>query len=487
MPAHDPELVNFHGERVDIDLAAANLAWELAEMLYLLGDKLDQGVARLVRENLDRRIFTPFRNMVEGRRQPIWWLTTTNNWNAVCLSGVTGAALTLLEPACERAFFIAAAEHYSKNFLAGFTPDGYCSEGVGYWNYGFGHYTYLTEAIWQATHGQLDLLAIEQAQAPARYGARIEIINDVFPSFADCSVDAKPAPPHWMHYLNRRLGLGLTRYRQVDPVAAHGGLVTTCMYAFDNSASDAPAPTTSPVELGPRTWFEHGGVLICRPGDHTACSIGLAAKGGHNAEHHNHNDVGSYIVVLGERPVLTDPGSEVYTRRTFSPRRYESQVLNSFGHPVPVIAGQLQRTGRDARGRILQTEFTESTDTLILDLSSAYDVPDLTSLRRTFIYSRSDGGSLKIIDRMHAKQPITFENALVTFGHFEQVGHQTLRVHDGSSVLRVSIDSAGKPFQIHTQTLTENVRYDRQPQRLGLRLKKPASQVRLSLTMTADR
>jgi len=32
--------------------------------------------------------------------------------------------------------FAAAAEKYVENFLAGFTPDGYCSEGLGYWNYG---------------------------------------------------------------------------------------------------------------------------------------------------------------------------------------------------------------------------------------------------------------------------------------------------------------------------------------------------------------
>lgn len=31
--------------------------------------------------------------------------------------------------------------------------------------------------------------------------------------------------------------------------------------------------------------------------------------------------------------MLADPGSEVYTSRTFSDKRYESNVLNSFGHP----------------------------------------------------------------------------------------------------------------------------------------------------------
>ena len=44
------------------------------------------------------------------------------------------------------------------NFLKGFTPDGYCGEGTGYWNYGFGHYVLLSEEIRLATGGQIDLL-----------------------------------------------------------------------------------------------------------------------------------------------------------------------------------------------------------------------------------------------------------------------------------------------------------------------------------------
>ena len=36
--------------------------------------------------------------------------------------------------------------------------------------------------------------------------------------------------------------------------------------------------------------------------------LGVALKGGHNAEHHNHNDVGSYVVALAGTTPLLDPG-----------------------------------------------------------------------------------------------------------------------------------------------------------------------------------
>ena len=138
MPAHDGRLDNFHGRAVEMDLGATMLAWDLATADYLLGEKLSAPTRQLLRDNLARRIFRPFREMVEGRRKEIYWLAATHNWNAVCLAGITGAALASVEAPGDRAFFVAAARHYIKNFLRGFTPDGYCSEGLGYWNYGFG-------------------------------------------------------------------------------------------------------------------------------------------------------------------------------------------------------------------------------------------------------------------------------------------------------------------------------------------------------------
>ena len=127
---------------------------------------------RLLRENLDRRIFRPFRDMVEGRAKEIYWLRATHNWNAVCLAGVTGSALATLDSREDRAFFVAAARYYIQNFLRGFTPDGYCSEGLGYWNYGFGYFAMLSEAIRQATDSKIDLLADPAARGPAFFGVR---------------------------------------------------------------------------------------------------------------------------------------------------------------------------------------------------------------------------------------------------------------------------------------------------------------------------
>ena len=57
----------------------------------------------------------------------------------------------------------------------------------------------------------------------------------------------------------------------------------------------------------------------------------VAAEGGHNAQSHNHNDVGNVIVFADGRPVLVDAGVEEYTSKTFSSRRYEIWTMQSPG------------------------------------------------------------------------------------------------------------------------------------------------------------
>jgi len=483
MPAHDRQLTNFHGKEVDIDLGSSMLAWSLATADYLLGDKLSPEIRRLIRENLNKRIFQPYSDMVAGKRKKNWWVTTTNNWNAVCLGGVTGSALAVLDSKDSRAFYIAAAEHYSKNFLKGFTDDGYCSEGLGYWNYGFGYYAMLSEMILQATGGELDLMQADKAKQAAEFGSKIEIANGVYPAFADCSINAKPSSS-LMYYVSRHLGLGLSSWEKVDPVSSGGSLYQSMMYSFPNSASKARSARNVFSGPGIRSWFDKAGVLICRPALNSSCRLAVALKGGHNNEHHNHNDVGSFVVVLGDEPLLLDPGGEVYTARTFSSRRYDSNVLNSFGHPVPVVAGKLQRTGSRARGKIVRHEFTDSTDILILDISSAYDVPELKKLERTFVYSRSGAGSLTVTDEVTFSRPSDFGTALITFDQWKKISSSLLTIYDQKERLSVNIEVSGADFEIKPETIKEDLSGGRLPTRLGINLKRPVTHAVVTLTIS---
>lgn len=497
LPAADEKLKNFHGEIVEIDLWSSKLAWNLAIADSLLGERLKPAVRTMLRENVDRRVLTPYLQMIRGQSPAVFlhgrdepsttmhWLTTKNNWNAVCLAGVTGAALAQIESRQTRAEFIAAAEVYSSHFLAGFTSDGYCSEGLGYWNYGFGHFVMLSETIRRATGGNVDLLSAPEARMPSRFGRAIEILNGISPAFADCPIGAKPSASI-LRLLDRREGVRDPADDRNPISEAPSTLFEALIYGIELEpvASSAPATTTAPRStraLPVRDWFDVAGVLVGRPRPGEKSQFAVALKGGHNGESHNHNDVGSFVVVNGNQAVLLDPGSEVYTARTFSSRRYESKLLNSFGHPVPVVAGQLQRTGKAAAARVLRSEFSDSVDKFELDLTSVYAVPALKDLRRTFVYGRDNGGSLEVIDNVEMTTPQAFGTALLTLGSWKRESDRTLLVTTGELSLRIDIDTGGLEFSIDAEEIHENAPV--KPTRLGINLRQPTAKAMIRLTI----
>lgn len=493
LPAHDRSLDNFYGRNITIDLASSALGWNLAMTDFLLGSKLRPEVLSELRGKVRSRVIEPYQEMIRGNRQADFWVTATHNWNAVCLAGVTGAGLIECDSIDERAELIAAAEMNSKYFLSGFTPDGYCSEGLGYWNYGFGHFAVLSEIVRFVTGDGIDLLSQPEARMPALFGARTEMANGISPAFADCNVNQTPSSG-LMWLLNRRLGLGMERYREsadarsLGASGAGGGFLCSAMIRALIVQEEQSDTTRQPSAIsGIRSWFSDAGVLICRPKSEIRNrkseirnpGMAVALKGGHNAEHHNHNDLGSFVVLCGKNLMLLDPGPEVYTARTFSSRRYESNLLNSWGHPVPVVAGKLQRHGAEARAKVLRTEFTDDSDILQLDLASAYECPELKKLERAFVYSRAETGSLTVTDQVEFVSPQTFSTALITTGEVKQVDQRTLLITNAEEKLSVEIDCGGLPFSIKTEQITEDSSV--KPTRIGIELDDPVTSA--SITM----
>ena len=486
LPAHDRSLSNFRGSQLDIDLHVAGAAWNLATADYWLGDKLSAETRGLIRAELKKRVFDPFEGYLQRGQPRMWWPTTTNNWNAVCLAGVTGTALATLESPRQRAFYVAAAEKYIDNFLAGFTPDGYCSEGLGYWNYGFGHFVMLAETLHQATGGKLDLLTRPKVRQIAEFGRHLEILPGVYPALADCRVGSQPDPVITAYVLRRlQVPLQPQEARGLSlGVGASRELFQFGLFGFANAATAAP-PAAQPAAARPlRDYFADAGILICRPRSDAPAAFGAAFKGGHNAEHHNHNDVGSFVVALGKTTPLVDPGSEVYTARTFSAKRYDSNVLNSFGHPVPRIAGQLQREGRQAAAKVLKAEFTDQADTFVLDIKTPYAVKALQELQRTFVFSRQGSGSVQVIDEVEFESPQTFETALITFAEWRQAAPNRLVVGEPPEAVQVAIDAGGAAFRVDAQPIKEDLPGGRIPTRLGIVLGEPVAKARVQLTIT---
>lgn len=479
-PYHDRKLDAYEGRSMDIDLHAAMVAWCLASGYHVLGEKLSPEVRALMVENLERRVWGPVRRMVRGERKANWWLHGTNNWTAVCLGGVVGSALAMVEPREDRAFFIAVGEKYIQNFLRGFAPDGYCTEGMGYWNYGFSHFVGLAEAVWQATDGGVDLFHLPRAPEAATFGARFMIGEGVYPAFADCTIGSRPQK-ELMWFVSKRYGMGLGFWESQDPTGGFGHPYFRLMYSFPTSA-EAVAPGEKAVTVGGlRSWFPDGGVLLGRPAPGSGAAMSVALKGGHNAEHHNHNDVGGFVCVVSGESLVIDPGAEVYGEFTFSSRRYESKVMNSYGHSVPVIAGQLQRAGRYAAARVVEADFGEKSDRLVLDLGACYDVAELAGLTRTFDYRRGGRGALTVTDEVAYHAAESFETAILTYEDFERESENSFKILGGVAGLRLVVDADGRAFDISTSKVEGRYRASGNPTRVAIALREPCKEARVSV------
>jgi hypothetical protein len=106
----------------------------------------------------------------------------------------------------------------------------------------------------------------------------------------------------------------------------------------------------------------------------------VAAWGGHNAQSHNHNDVGNVVVYADGQPVLVDVGAPEYTAKTFSPQRYEIWTMQSAWHTLPTVNGLDQKDGADFRAREVVFAPGRGAVRFSLDLAPAYP-PEARILR----------------------------------------------------------------------------------------------------------
>nr|WP_269329156.1 heparinase II/III family protein [Kineosporia babensis] len=119
-------------------------------------------------------------------------------------------------------------------------------------------------------------------------------------------------------------------------------------------------------------WLQSIQLLVARPTEGSAHGLTLAVKGGHNDEHHNHNDVGQVVIAVHGIPVVVDAGRPTYTAQTFGPDRYQIPTMHSDWHSVPQIRGTAQHHGRQYAARHVEPTIVEDGAGLKLDLAAAY-------------------------------------------------------------------------------------------------------------------
>ena len=397
-----------------VALFVAETGESLAWTDYLLAEQLDR-VSPMVRKRIrcetDRRILTPCLE-----RDDFGWMgfrgRRVNNWNPWCNASWLTCALLVEPNEARRTAAVAKIVRSLDHFLDAYADDGGCDEGPGYWSRAGASLFDCLEMLHSASDGAINVYDRPLVQQIGRYIYRVHIAGDLFVNFADASARAHP-PAELVYRYGKRIGddrlaaFGAYVFRRSldegSPFAGRNAYtVGRCLPKIHNVAELKKARAEPPLVRD--VWLDGIQVMTARCKDGSTEGFLVAAKGGHNAESHNHNDVGNFIVYRDGRPILIDAGVETYSRKTFSSRRYEIWTMQSAYHSLPTIDGVMQSPGRRFAAKDVSHEATDDYAQLRLDISGAYPKEaGVTSWMRTIRLNR--GRDIVVTEQYALEKP----------------------------------------------------------------------------------
>lgn len=437
-PAHCPP-GDLNTDKPVVDLSAAMTAFELAETSYLLGDVLSEELKARIKAEIDQRCITPFLS------QDHHWMARqaghqVSNWAAVCICGIVGAALYLEEDTHRLAQIITRGMPSLHAYIDTFDADGGSTEGPAYWSYGFCYFTAIAHLLSERSAGKIDLFDDVKLSKIATFPLRTQLSVDRFVNFSDSDEELNFVAGH-LGFLATRLNLPqLTQLAGDDlPTDQHATRITWML----RDLIWQPEHRSQTGAGNRHDWFADIEWMIARIEPNDPNGLVVAAKGGHNYELHNQNDVGSFLIHWQSKSLISELGRGRYVKGYFGDKRYEFLPTRSRGHSVPIVNGCEQAVGADYKAQITQHSHSDARDILQLDLTAVYpDEAKLKRLNRKFIIDRKAlNGEVTLIDAFEfLDQPREFTSTLICRVE-PQVHDGYIIIADGDAALKIIFDA----------------------------------------------
>ncbi len=427
-----------------VDLFGAETAAVLALTDYFTGEKLDK-INPLLRSRIyyetKQRLFIP---MAKNGDKYSWMSKTkpVNNWNPWIMSNWITAILLLEKDEKQRAEMLHQSMLGLDRYLNSLGDDGGCDEGPSYW-FAAGASVYdCLELYANASNNKIDIYTLPLIQKMASYVYKTHIADNYFVNFADA--DPKLTPDGLMLY---RFGKAIN-----DPTMVQFGQWAFSKFpGASTSISGYQRPRRifnilSIVQLANNNftytpssdaWFSDIEVMTTRSSN----GIYLATHGGHNAESHNHNDVGDFIIYLDGKPMIVDAGRGNYTARTFSSKRYELWFTQSEYHNLPIINGFGQKAGLEFKAKNVNRVNNAKESFLSMEIGDAYPAEaGIQSWNRT-VRLKKPSGEVELIDDYLLKQkPKTLQQAFITICNVDFSEAGKIVLSDQGQVLILQYD-----------------------------------------------
>ncbi|MBD8487781.1 heparinase II/III family protein [Echinicola sp. CAU 1574] len=423
-----------------IDLGAGEVANLLAWIHFYFRSELENISPLLVQRietELDERIISPYL-----ARNDFWWMgfdgSFVNNWNPWCNYNVLLTTFLVVDDQRVKQEVYKKSIRSVDQFINYYKSDGACEEGPAYWDHAAGKMLEYLELIQKISNNEIYLGDHQLIQKMGNYIRKTHIQDEYFVNFADASASLKAHPGiiyRYGKYISDdylkgfAADIALKGSFSVSPFSGSMDRMLHNLCQYEELLAQTPYAGQESSFLYPETEIIGG---------RSTGGFFFAAKGGHNNESHNHNDVGSFILYFDGRPVLIDIGVEIYSAKTFSGNRYEIWTMQSDFHNLPKINGFSQKAGKIYKGDNVDFDISGRKLKFNLDISKAYPTEAKCEFwNRSYEFDRKSA-KLEIREQFELKEFearselhfMCFEKPVLVTGGVVKIGEK-----DGKSVL----------------------------------------------------
>jgi hypothetical protein len=312
------------------------------------------------------------------------WKRSENNWNQVCLGGLSLGALAIAESEPELARqTLEKTKTFNVNGLKPYMPDGVYPEGAMYWAYGTTFQTVLLSALQLALGTDWNLV-----RSPGFLQSAEALLHQLGPTgayfnFAD-NVEKPGLEPAMWWFARTLKRPELLRYEMAQMKN----------YVSSNKAPEPGTEANRLLPLAALWWHEPNQnqtqlplnwqgngpnpLAVFRSDWDDPKAMYLALKGGKATVSHGHMDAGSFILEAGGVRWACDLGMQSYHsleskgidlwNSKQEGQRWKIFRLNNFSHNTLTINGQLHV----ANGAATIKEFSAQDKSALVDLSPVF-------------------------------------------------------------------------------------------------------------------
>ncbi len=387
-----------------VDLGVSEVTSNLSMTYALFKDEFDK-VHPLISRRLKREITSKALDPYFGRND--WGYMgfeggRPNNWNPWINYNMLTSYLMIETDPVRKAAEVQKILNSLDKFLNGYSDDGGCDEGPSYWGAAGALLYESLEIMKNVTGGKFDVFDDPLIQNIGKYFYKVNIHAPYFINFADADATTGGAPSIVYRYgkaikdpAMQKFGAYLARLGNWGEGAMSGRIFDQIRnLGLISEIHDAEAKEALVADF----WFPDTEVAGARDKEGSFSGFFFGAKGGFNAESHNHNDVGSCLMYFDGKPCLIDLGREEYVAKTFSPWRYEIWTMQSGYHNLPVINGTDQMQGENYKAKNSVFTANGRSATFTTEIAGAYpEAAKVKSWVRTYTLNR--GKSFLVSDK----------------------------------------------------------------------------------------